>query len=95
MKTSTVIKKLKEKFPGIQGIKPGKEWYGDDNDNSIFLGDAAEGGTIDGVMPAADYNLCTGSYKNFGVHAKLDKALEKMGFYSEWYDCGTLFAYRI
>jgi len=94
MKTTTAIKTLQKMFPDIHGIKAGSEWSGKDED-SIFLGDAAEGGEIEG-MYAADYNVgWQGDYKSFGVHTKLNDALTEMGFFAEWYDSGTLIAYRL
>jgi hypothetical protein len=94
MKTITeAVATLIEKFPNIEGIKDGKEW---DCAEAIHLGNAAEGGTIDG-MPAADMNMPTvfedGGYE-FGVHEKLAEALDDLGYFPEFYDPGTLLAWK-
>lgn len=77
-----VVAKIKKAFPEIKGIH--KQFDG----KRIFLGNAAEGGTIDG-MPAADY------YAEYGysVHKKLTKLLSGLGYGIEWYDPGTIYAY--
>ncbi len=95
MQIQKIIENLQKQFPNISGIKPGAEWRGAEEDNSIFLGDAAEGGTVDGMMPAADYYEHRGSYENFGIHKKLVDALDKLGYFAEWYDAGTLLAYPV
>ena len=84
---------LQAKFPDIQGIKPGEEWSPDHKD-SIFLGDAAEGGTID-EWPAYDAYVedYEEKYYIMGVHKELDKALKELGYFAEPYDSGTLFAW--
>lgn len=92
--TERIIKKLQRKFPDISGMRVLSDWSGNPNDvNSIHLGDAAEGGEIDG-LPAADYYISNPKW-NFGVNPKLDRALKKLGYYSEWYDAGTLMAYPL
>ncbi len=98
MKKSTVIKKLKTMFPGIDHIHDAVNWGGDDYKMAIHLGDAAEGGMI-GDLPAADYynEFNARVYDNeygFGVHEKLAKALNKFGYHTEWYDAGTLMAWE-
>lgn len=94
MKKSTVIKKLKAMFPEISGIKCGEDWGA--GKGSIHLGDAAEGGTIDG-LPACDYDAGFYDPKEkiyvMGVHKKLSEALEKFGYFVECYDPGTYIAY--
>ena len=94
MKKSTLIKKLIEKFPDIHGIMDGEDWGA----SGIHLGDAAEGGTVDG-LPAADYyNEFNASVYDheFGlnVHIKLAEFLDKYGYFTEWYDAGTILAYE-
>jgi hypothetical protein len=98
MKKSTVIKRLQKKFPGITGIQDAEEWGGSRYGEAIHLGDAAEGGEIDG-LPAADYYVefpCSVYDHDFGmgVHIKLATALDKMGYYTEWYDGGTIMAFQ-
>jgi len=80
-KAENVIRKLKSAFPKIKGIRPDGE--------NIHLGNAAEGGTIDGA-PAADW------WTEFGyqVHPKLTKLLTKLGYAIEWYDSGTIVAFK-
>jgi hypothetical protein len=43
------------------------------------------------------FNYYSEDYKNFdmGVNKKLMKELAKVGYYAEWYDCGTIFIYEI
>lgn len=84
-KPQTVVNKLNKLFPDIRGIKVYK-------DTGIWLGDAAEGGTIDG-SPAADY------YGDFHGgypwrHPKLERALDSMGYFIEWHDPGSLTAWQ-
>jgi len=87
------IRDLKCLFPGISDIQDGEAWGGDERyKGSIHLGDAAEGGMIDG-MPAADSYLDNND--TFGVHQDLATALDDMGYFAEWYDGGTLLAYKI
>jgi hypothetical protein len=91
VRINTAVNRLSKQFQGIRGIQDGEFWGAP---GAIHLGDAAEGGEIDG-WPAADYHI---NYENqgyeFGVHPKLVKALDKLGFFAEWYDPGTLLAYR-
>ena len=75
---------LKAMFPNINGIRAQGE-------NRVHLGNAAEGGEIDG-LPAADY------YGEFRggfpwINEKLKEAVEGMGYLIEWHDPGTLIAY--
>ena len=98
MRKSTVIKKLEKAFPGISGIQDAEEWAGEGTyKDAIHLGNAAEGGEIDG-LPAADYYVefpCS-VYDHdlgMGVHIKLAKFLDKCGYYTEWNDGGTIFAW--
>jgi hypothetical protein len=96
IKIKTAVNKLQKQFPGIDHIMDASEWG--DYQDAIHLGNAAEGGEIDG-LPAADYylefNSATYDHEfGFGVHIKLAKALDKLGFSTEWYDAGTLLAFR-
>ena len=88
------IEKLQKAFPGIENIKDGEPWGA--GKNSIHLGDAAEGGTIDG-LPAADsyaweYDPAERTYI-LGIHRKLAGVLDDIGYFAEWYDAGTVIAY--
>lgn len=95
-KVSTIIKEMKKEFPGISGVMDMCLWdtkY--EEDEAIHLGDAAEGGGIDG-MPACDYynEDCLEDTYIMGVHKKLRAFLEKKDFSIECYDPGTYYAYR-
>ena len=99
-KVSTMVKEMKNKFEGISGIRDMSEWDDRKPNEAIHLGDVAEGGyikvKIDGEWfedPAASY------YGEFGrddmyVNPKLEDYLNKNGFIIEWYDAGTIYAYR-
>lgn len=95
MKKSTVIKKLIAKFPDIHGIKDGESWG---SPGSIHLGDAAEGGEINGLAAADYYNEFRSSvYEHeygFNIHVELASFLDEHGYFCEWYDAGTLLAYE-
>ncbi len=88
MNAHRVARQLKEAFPGIEGIEAREDSSGHD---TIHLGDAAEGGTIEG-LPAADY---WGEFRGSGqwINPKLEKFLERHSYWIEWYDAGTLTAY--
>ena len=105
-RTEQKAEKLAKQFPGIHGIKAAAEWLGDPKSKAIHLGDIAEGGTIEsepsgdpeidnllkGGLPAADYY---GEFRGGGpwVDPRLEKAVEALGYFVEWYDPGTMFAY--
>jgi len=95
-KAKRVANKIQKQFPNIKGINTCNFWDG--NDNVIHLGDAAEGGMIDKDR-AADYYAFEYDPKEevyqLGVHLKLVAALEKEGYFAEWYDCGTLLACQL
>jgi hypothetical protein len=95
-KTQKIVDKLSRKFRGIDGIQVLSDWSGDDDDlEHLHLGDAAEGGEIDGLPAAAYWNQ---DYEErvyvMKVHKKLRKELQKYGYYPEWHDSGTLLAYK-
>lgn len=95
LKTQTVVNRLNNAFPKIDGICCGEEMgYGE---GTIFLGDAAEGGEIDGNY-ACYYNGWDADPEEkiwiMGVHRKLFDLLGKCGFHAECYDPGTYIAYR-
>ena len=96
MKKEQVIEKLKELFPGVQYIHDGYEWGGEEYKDAIHLGDIAEGGLIDEVY-AADYYGYLNDPKEkiyiLGIHKKLRAALDKYGYWPEWYDAGTVLAW--
>lgn len=94
---NAAVKILREKFPQIDGIKDAHYW---DNtryakNEAIFLGNAAEGGTIDGLDACSFYNE---DYEEriyiMGTHKKLHDALAALGFHTEAFDPGTYLAYR-
>ena len=75
---------LESMFPDIKGIcKQG--------DYVVYLGNAAEGGKIDGLSAADYYGEFRGGYP--WINEKLKEAIEGMGYLIEWYDPGTLIAY--
>ena len=80
--TEGMVDILIKEFPGIQGIHR-------NNKTVVSLGDAGEGGKIDGEVAAEYWGL-----KNNGhyLHAKLARVIWEHGYYSEWYDPGTLLA---
>jgi hypothetical protein len=84
------IIKLQKMFPKISGIREGEGWGA--GKGTIHLGDAAEGGQIDN-MPAADYYNGHMMWRD-SVNDILNDALEDMGYYYEWWDAGTLIAYK-
>lgn len=88
---SATVKRLTEKFPNIEGISAESGW----GHGVLFLGNVAEGGTIDEI-PAADYYAEDPHEKVyvFGVHKDLIAELEHLGYHPEWYDPGTLLAYK-
>ena len=94
MKIDKVIRKLQKQFPGIKGICRGEDmgWV----KGSILLGDAGEGGEIDGEL-AASYWAEDPSEEVYvlGIHKELDEFLKQCGMFAEWHDAGTLLAYRI
>lgn len=95
MNRNQTIKELQQRFPGIKGIRPGEELgYGA---GSIFLGDVAEGGTIND-LPACDYYAFEFDPKEtiyiMGVHRELHTFLEQRGWHVEPYDPGTYLAYN-
>ncbi len=86
------VEELKKEFPDISGIKIGHPWNCD-----IFLGDCAEGGTIDGHYACNYY----GGFEDpseeiwiMGVHHKLEAKLRDLGFHAECLDPGTYGAYE-
>ena len=93
-KVWNAVETLRAKFPGINAIRPRWEFDGKEGADGLWLGDAAEGGHIDGEA-AADYQRFGDDEWEFGVNPKLAEALEELGYYAEWYDCGTLMAYAL
>lgn len=86
----TLVNKIEDEFSDISGcvIKSG---------NTVFLGDVAEGGMIDG-LPACNYYGYESNPKEriweLGVHRKLKKLIEDAGWFVVCYDPGTYFAYK-
>ena len=88
-----VIEKLKVRFPNIKGIRKGEELG--HSDDSIFLGDVAEGGTIGG-LPACNFYAEDPREEIYimGVHKELDNFLCFYGWHVEAHDPGTYLAYE-
>lgn len=82
-----VVKQMKRAFPEISGVEVHDK-------DKIFLGDVAEGGTIDGVDACSYYNE---DYKEqiwiMGVHKDLFNFMQDHGWFVECHDPGTYFAY--
>ena len=88
MKTANyVVNQMKRAFPDISGVEVRSK-------EEIFLGNVAEGGTIDGVDACNYYNE---DYKEkiwiMGVHKQLREFMEDYGWFVECHDPGTYFAY--
>ena len=88
-RAQTVVNRINKAFPDIFGV----DVYDDDR---VFLGDVAEGGTIDGAS-ACDYYAGEWDFKEnvyiMGVHKKLRKVVEDAGWFVECHDAGTYFAF--
>jgi hypothetical protein len=84
MRSYEAARHLQLKFPDIEGIHAVDE-------KTVHLGNAAEGGMIDG-LPGADYY---GEFQGGSpwVNPKLRNATEKIDYWIEWQDPGTLHAY--
>ncbi len=89
IRIKTAVESLSEQFPNIHGIKAGT------NEDSIHLGDVAEGGLIDDMAAA---NYYAEDYKEviycMGFQHKLNAALNELGFFAEWNNPGEATAYR-
>lgn len=85
MRADIVAKRLQSQFPGIRNIHAR-------DDRTIILGNAAEGGTIDGMDAALYY----GEYglDDMYIDPRLERAVKSYGYFTEWYDPGTLMAYK-
>ena len=88
-RAQTVVNRINKNFPGIDGVKVHSK-------SKIFMGNVAEGGTINGLSAcdyyAFDYDPEEKIYV-FGVHKKLKKVIEDAGWFVECYDPGTYFAF--
>ena len=96
MNRDQAIENLQEVFPDIDGIRPSEELgY---SAGGIFLGDCAEGGTIDGVS-ACNYNAGFSDPEEtiwtLGVHNQLASLLHQLGYFAECQDPGTYLAWEI
>lgn len=87
---------LRAEFPHIKGIRIGTALgY---STSSIFLGDCAEGGTIDEISACNYYGFIDDPKENIwvmGVHKNLARKLKELGYYAECQDPGTYIAYPI
>ena len=93
---STAIKELEKAFPGISNINEG-ELYGYGKD-TIFLGNVAEGGTIDGNSACNYYSFESDPKEKIwimGIHEQLVVKLSELGFFAECHNPGVYVAYRI
>ena len=89
VKAETLVKLIEKRFPEIDDVRVNKS-------DEVFLGNVAEGGTIDG-LPACDYDACSYDPHEIsyvlGVHRKLAKVVENAGWFVECCDPGTYHAY--
>lgn len=89
-RATTLVKRINEAFPDVKDVEAR-------GNNTIFLGDVAEGGTINGVSVCDYYGFDLDPEEDIwvmGVHRKLRKIVEDAGFFVECHDPGTYFAYR-
>jgi hypothetical protein len=77
--------KLAEMFPEVW-FKDGGE-FANGYENTIWTG---EGSHIDGYYAFSSY----GYRDTMGVHPLMQKALDKLGLWAEFYDGGTVFIYE-
>jgi hypothetical protein len=85
MNVQNKIKKLQKLFPEVW-MKDGAE-FSNSHKNTIWTG---EGSYIDGYSAFSYYD-----YSNtMGIHPKLEKALNKLDLWAEFYDPGTVFLYE-
>ena len=88
MKLEKAINALNQKFPGCDAAST-QEFNGRDVDG-IWFKNSDQYCLKDG-LPMFDRYYWEDT---FGTHPDIEKALNKLGFYSEAYDSGTLMAYR-
>ena len=79
------MEKLAEKFPDVW-FKDGEE-FANGYENTIWTG---EGSDIGGESAFSSY----GYRDTMGVHPLMQKALDKLGLWAEFYDGGTVFIYE-
>ena len=90
-RATTLVKRINEAFPKINDVEAR-------GNNTIFLGDVAEGGTINGVSACDYYGYDRDPEESIwvmGVHHELAKMVGEAGFFVECQDPGTYFAYRM
>lgn len=96
MTKDEAIEELKKRFPRIDYIHDAEEWGGEKYKEAIHLGDCAEGGVIDNIYAADYYSYAHDPKEKFyilGFHKKLIEALDELGYFPEFLDPGTAFAW--
>lgn len=89
-RATTLVKRIEKAFPEVSGV----EARGNDQ---VFLGDVAEGGTINGVDACNYYGYESDPKERIwvmGVHHELRRVCKEAGFFVECNDPGTYYAYR-
>ena len=79
------MEKLATQFPDVW-FKDGGE-FANGYENTIWTG---EGSHIDGYYAFSSY----GYHDTMGIHPLMQKALDKLGLWAEFYDGGTVFIYE-
>ena len=85
MKVDNVIAKLQKQFPDVW-FKDGAD-FSASHEGTVWTG---EGSYIDGYNAFDAY----GYSETMGIHPKMQKALDKLGLWAEFYDAGTVFFYE-
>lgn len=85
MNVDNVIAKLQKQFPDVW-FKDGAD-FSNSHTNTVWTG---EGSYIDGHNAFDAY----GYGETMGIHPKMQKALDKLGLWAEFYDAGTVFFYE-
>lgn len=80
------ILKTKYKF---SHVRTSEEFYSDkDNNKSIWM--SAENGEQLNGKRIFDYWTMDTKHYDIGVLKKFEEQIQKLGWYCEWYDCGTM-----
>jgi hypothetical protein len=85
-----VIQKLNEKYPKL--TLDTSEAFNQSN-GGIWVKGTENGITAKDGKKLFNYYAEQKIYE-LGVHNEINKFVEKLGWYFEWYDCGTIFIYE-
>src|SRR6185312_12524374 len=98
MSRDKLMKLLEKEFPNMW-MKYSEEFNGNDDVEAIWTGEGSY--LLDehhGKVPLFDYNAGFTDRQErvyvMGIYKKLRTLLESNGWYSEWYDGGTVFLYQ-